>query len=43
LYNQKYKSTIDNKNTAYDEQKEIVADKIKRNRYEQAAQKEHEA
>lgn len=42
LYNKKYKSTIDNKNDAYEQQKELLANKIKRNKYEKTAMKEHE-
>lgn len=43
LYTSPYRSGIDNKNIEYAEKKLIVADKIKKNKYELAAAKDHEA
>lgn len=37
-----YQSTIDNKNNYYDQDKKIMKDKIKRNKYEKYQQSEHQ-
>jgi len=42
LYSKGYRSTIDNRVDNYDKAKEMLADRNKKNKYEQHAKKEHE-